>query len=385
MKWISKHTPFQAACIVLLISWLMIRAGIALGTAYVPAGDGFNQKSGIQTDLFRFDAEYYYAIATEGYSYNGEPHSSPNIVFAPLYPALIWTASWIPGLDEVWAGFILNKLLLLAALTLLISYLRGLTTPLRAFGVALAMATSAGAYAFHAYYSESTMFFLMALALYALQKQNRPLLAAAAVGLGASRLTGLPMALAVSLCFLLGWKRTRKWQCLGFALLCPLGAAAYLGYIWSQFGNPFTLFPEIQKASWGFFHPEADYLYIFSGKNILDFVVAAAARGSATFTDIKTLNLIWTLLALASVIWSWRKFGAGLFNYMFTGYFLFIYVTGGNSDFLISAHRFYALMLPIFLMAASMPRPAAGLLFCLNLFYCLLHTAYFNQGIWFFF
>ena len=39
--------------------------------------------------LFRFDAVYYRDIATTGYAYDGDPHSSPNIVFTPLFPLCV--------------------------------------------------------------------------------------------------------------------------------------------------------------------------------------------------------------------------------------------------------------------------------------------------------
>ena len=70
--------PWLVAFFILLISWLTVRAGIAIGEATVPPGAGYLQESGIIESLFRFDAKYYYAIATEGYSFNGDPYSSPN-------------------------------------------------------------------------------------------------------------------------------------------------------------------------------------------------------------------------------------------------------------------------------------------------------------------
>ncbi len=394
--------PLVIALLLLIISWLTVRAGIVAGSSFLPAGEGYRQSSEIGGDLFRFDAEYYRNIAVNGYSYNGDPFSSPNLVFAPLFPLTIAAVASLPGVDEVTAGFILNKILFLLAILFLYLYLRALIGEKKARLALLAMVTSAGAYSFHAYYSESTMLLCLSLCLYAYQQRKWTLLGISACALGASRLTALPLVMIFSAALMLQVWRMRKNKktallAAGAAALCPLGAAAYLLFINTHFGNPFTLFPEIQKSSWGFFHPDTPVSYILTGANLWDFWGAAFRKGTMSLIDIKSLNLIWTTLALISMVYAFKKFKVSLFALLFAAYFLFIYLTGGDSDFLISAHRFYALMLPIFIMftdfhdwlARGTSRAAAmvvsGLLLSLNLFYCLFHTAFFNQGIWYYF
>lgn len=380
--------PAAAALLILLISWLTVRAGIALGTAMVQPGEGFQQKTGIQQDLFRFDAEYYFTIATEGYSYDGNPHNSPNIVFAPLYPVLIWTLASLPGVSEVLAGFLLNKIFLFLALYFLFRFFAEWFGSKRAFWILLAMATAAGAYSLHAYYSESTMLLALSLILWGYQKKNWPVMAVAAAAAGASRLAALPVAMVTAAYLLAQLPRAKnKFLQVILAAVCLSGSAAFLVYLGYTFGNPFRLLPEIQGASWGFFHPETPLWQVFTGYNLVVFLWQALARGWHSFIDIKTLNLVWTLLALASVIYGFRKFGARFFMLLFASYFVFAYGTGAGSDFLISAHRFYLLMLPIYVMFTALTRHRAinGLLILINVIYCLLHTALFNQGIWFYF
>jgi hypothetical protein len=383
--------PALAALVIWFISWVAVRAGIALGEAMVQPGEGFQQKYGILEDLFRFDAEYYYAIATSGYSYNGDPASSPNIVFAPLYPILIWLLSSVPGISEVTAGFLLNKLFLLLALYFLFQYFSAWLGSKRSFWLLTSMATAAGAYSFHAYYSESTMLLAISLLLWGHQRNKPAVMALAAAAAGASRLAALPVAGVTGAFLLIVAARTRqprkKIPLLIWSLVCGLGTAVYLAYVAYNFDNPFRLLPEIQGASWGFFHPETSWLMVLSGANLFSFAWSALEKGPLTLLDIKTLNLIWTLLALASVIYSIKKFGVTFFTALFAAYFLFAYGTGAGSDFLISAHRFYVLMLPIFVMFSGVARhwTLAGLLILINLFYGLMHTAFFNQGIWFYF
>lgn len=375
---------------LLLVSWLSVRAGIYIGDNYaVPIGEGQDLHSGVREDLYRFDAEYYYDIAINGYSYNGDPNSSPNIVFAPLYSLLVDAVSFL-GMDQVTAGFALNKILLLVALTALLLFLNGVLPDRRPVWILLAMVTAAGSYSFHAYYSESTMLALLSLCLLFHQRKNWPALAISAALLGAARVTALPIVLLFA-AYLThqAWENRHDKKSAGklliYAFLCPLGLAAYLGYIWSEFGNPFVLFPEIQSASWGLFHPPIDWAGLLTGSTLLGHWLAALGKGAATFTDPKTLNLVWTTLALASAVYVLRKYRRELWAWVFVVYFLFIYFTNSTSDYLISSHRFFVLMLPIFVMFSGLNRWLVGLLLLLNLAYGLFHTAYFNNGVWYYF
>src|SRR5262249_38426429 len=130
--------------------------------------------------------------------YNGDPHSSPNIVFAPLFPIAVWLASWIPGLDEVSAGFALNKVFFYLALWILFLYLRTFIGQRKTFLTLTALATTAGAYAFHAYYSESAMLLCLSLILYMHRTQRWTWLALASAALGAARVSALPICIVVA-------------------------------------------------------------------------------------------------------------------------------------------------------------------------------------------
>lgn len=377
------------AIFILLASWGLVTLGIHLGSLYVPAGAGFPKAEEVQANLFRFDSIYYLNIATQGYSYNGDLNSSPNIVFAPLFPLLIRFGVSL-GLDPVTFGFALNKILFFGALFFLLQWMQPFMGWRAAVLTLLALATSAGAYSFHAFYSESTMLFLMALALWSHQREKLAWFAFAIAGLGASRLTALPMAVVAALWF---FRVAKIW---GFGLLCVAGGAAYLTYIGLKFGNPFVLLPAIQGASWGLFHPETDWLMLVSGGYLFEYWLSAFAKGWAALFDIQVLNLIWTTLGLVSAIYVVAKWRKNFFSYFFLSYFLFIYATNSSSIYLISAHRFFVLMLPIFIMFADLCGRLSeksrflGVLAVLgvmliNAFYGVWHTAAFNQGVWYHF
>lgn len=378
------------ALLLFALSWATVHAGVWLGDRYLPKGDGYPPASEARPALFRFDSYYYLDIADNGYRYDGDPAGSPNIVFAPLFPLLAELLAYLPGLDEVRAGFALNALLLVCAFFCLTLTLETCLTPLAAFTVLAALGTSAGAYSLHAYYSESTMLAALALALLASVRGWWLTLGIASLLLGASRLAALPMVLAFT--FLLAYRRHPA------ALLAPLGSALYLGYLAWNFGEPFSLIAEIQSSSWGRFHPETEWTALVSGRYLLTYLGAAVARGLETFSDVQTLNLVWLCLVLASAVFTIadRRYRA-TFAPVFVPYALFVYATAASSPYLISVHRFAIVVVPLFLMGAALHLwlarrvhrvVAVGVtasLLALNAAYGCFHAAMFNQGHWFWF
>lgn len=386
--------PLSVALALLILSNAWMALGLHLGERVLPRGPGY--QDGVP-DLVRFDAQYYLSIARDGYAYDGNPASSPNIVFAPLFPLAVRACVWIFGGDEVATGLWLNQIWLGLAFLLLYLWLRERRSRGASVTLLAALATTSGAYALHAYYSEASMLILLAAVVLALARRWTIVAALASAGLGASRLAALPLALATG-GVLLYREWTSSWRARVraglLALTCVSGAAAYLAYIAVQFGSPFALLPKIQATSWALFHPEVDTIKLFTGWYLIEYTLAAAQKGSATFTDIQTLNLLWMWLGLASCGWasrSRRDLAA-----LFVPYALFIYASSAASPFLISVHRFFLLQLPIFLMFDAgiarlwrrHPRTAwimAGGVLAVNGALGLLFAAAFNQGLWFWF
>jgi hypothetical protein len=164
------------ALALLLSSWAVVQAGVFFGREQIPMGAGQPEAYRITShDLFRFDSLYYLAIAEHGYAYNGDPNSSPNIVFAPAFPLLVRALSTIMPGDTPLAGLILNKILFFFGLVFMLDFLRAIAGEQRAFWTLFAMVTAAGAYAFHAFYSESSMLFFLSLALVSPSARRLPL------------------------------------------------------------------------------------------------------------------------------------------------------------------------------------------------------------------
>ena len=394
------RATFGWSLLLTLVSWLNVQAGIYLGRRFVDRGPGYPGYADIDADLFRFDAFHYKSIVDFGYIYNGDPLSGPNIVFAPMFPLLVRVLSAVSGLNSLAAGFLLNKVLLFCALAFLCLCLGDWIGRRRAVFTLAALVTAAGSYAFHAYYSESTFLFFLGLSLLGYSRGWWAVTAVAAAALGASRLTGMPIAavFAVLLCLRArSAEGAARWRYVAYALVCFAGAGAYLTVIGVKFGNPFTLLDTIQRVSWGRFHPDVDWVRLVSGGYLFQYWRDALSRGARTALQIPTCNLLWTTLGLFAFVYlilAWRRH---VLTYVFVPYFLFIYATNTTSLFLIAAHRYFTLMIPIFVMFTALhgwlsrrvsPVLAWGLsavLLLTNCAYGMLHTAGFNQGAWLWF
>lgn len=400
----KRQSPFKIlgiAFVLTVSSWLVSLAGVELGRQFVPAGDGYPQPPQVQTDLFRFDSVYYLAIAEQGYAYNGDPSSSPNIVFAPLFPLVVEGVANLTGASALNTGFVLNSIFLFLAFAFAYTWLSELISGGAAFVVLLAMGSAAGSYALHAFYSESLTFLLLSLCLYCQQRRWGMELALTCASLGASRLAMLPFVAVFSALFIAqAWVERASVAAILrntlYALMCWLGVAAYLVYIAVTFGEPIALFTSIQNSSWGLFHQEISWPSLIFGGYLFDYWGAALDKGLATWTDIKTLNLLWISLGLLTCVYLLLRWRAQALTFLFIAYFAFIYWSGAGSDFLISSHRFLLLMLPIFIMFAEAHRALSRRsqiaawtvslsLLLINLGYGLLHAAYFNQGVWYYF
>ncbi|MGZ3722193.1 MAG: hypothetical protein ACXVA9_04635 [Bdellovibrionales bacterium] len=401
MAHLPSRKTFLLAFLLWLSSWAVVQAGIVYGHSRVAEGAGIEESKAITSlDLFRFDSLYYRSIAEAGYSYNGDPNSSPNLVFAPMFPLLVRAFAAVTPFDLVVAGFVLNKILFFFALLFLFSFFSEVLGTRPAFWILFAMVTAAGAYSFHAYYSESTMLFFLGLCLWSYQRRWWPVLALSSAALGASRVTAAPISAVFAILFFKqAWcdRKSPKQASLKFVygLVCMGGAALYLGFVDLAFGNPFELFPQIQSASWGKFHPPTEVMELLTLGYLRNYWSRAVDAGM--LEDIKMLNLFWTSLAVVSVIYMLVNFRKNFITFVFGVYFLFIYCTNSSSDYLISAHRFFTLMIPIFMMfgglhawiaskiSPSLALAVSGWLLVINIYLGIFHTAQFNQGTWYFF
>ncbi len=404
---LQTHWPIPVIAVVLLSTIL------AYGTAfyapdYLSPGAGFPPPD--QDDptpvFFRFDSEHYREIALHGYSFDGRFEGSPNLVFAPLYPLEVRLLYVLSPLRIESAGLWVARLDFLVAALLLFHVIRNWFGLRAAIFVLAGICFSPGSYAFHAFYSESTMLVWLAAALFCLQRRWHWPLAAAAFFLSASRSTAGPFCLAFALWFVYAaWQEFRQpernWTVITTRLvqapLCLGGLLIFLSYLWYNFGNPFVLLPQIQAVSWGKFHQPVAWWEVLCLKHMFVHGWAICQRDGAILTDVRTINYIWTLLAITAAIYCAVRCKHQAFKWGFAGYVLLIYKMNVGTPWLISTPRFFALMLPLFLLASDLH----GLIErCLNRYvavavsiilllisaaYYVIYTAHFTMGHWYYF
>jgi hypothetical protein len=206
----------------------------------------------------RWDAGWYYAIATDGYSYS--PTAQSAVAFFPLYPLLIRGLVQL-GSAPLLAGIAITLLCGLGASQLFHAWARGLADERAArLGTGLLLLWPFAYYLYGAVYADA-LFLLLVLAAFLALERGHPW---AAGLLGAMACATRPIAAAVvaGLC-------VRQWELLRqrgggwrFSDLAPalssLGMLGYMGFLWWRFGDPLA-FARTQ-VGWGQLSGPASWL-----------------------------------------------------------------------------------------------------------------------------
>src|ERR1019366_1179418 len=110
--------PYLKALAIYLCSRLVVFFGVMFGKAYIALGND-DWVAGRQWyhRLLRWDSEWYKIIASEGYSYDGDPHFKQTVVFYPLYSTLCRLVSEVLRIDVVDAMLLVANLAGLAVAT----------------------------------------------------------------------------------------------------------------------------------------------------------------------------------------------------------------------------------------------------------------------------
>jgi hypothetical protein len=207
----------------------------------------------------RWDAYWYYSIATEGYRWSGRIVDQQSVVFFPLYPLLMRLGGVVAAGQPLLAGVAISLTAFLAALVLLYRLAR-LDLPPDGARMALALLASYPfAIFFGAPYTES-LFLLEALAAFYCLRRGRPAAGGVAALLaGLTRPNGCVLAVPLA-CLALGGTTTRwrdlrpsskHWSAPAVAAsLMPLaGALVYSAFLHVRFGHGFIWVSN--QTAWG--------------------------------------------------------------------------------------------------------------------------------------
>jgi hypothetical protein len=172
----------------------------------------------------RFDADWYLAIARQGYSATG----ARSRAFWPLYPELVRFMGYVVG-SSVIAGVLISLVSFAAALVLLRRLAELELGQKAADATVLLLAFAPLSFFFSAVYTESLFLLLSVAAIYAARRE-RWVLACALAGLATlTRTTGI--ALVVPIVLMLRPWRAFDWRRITPLILIPAPLVAYLGWL----------------------------------------------------------------------------------------------------------------------------------------------------------
>jgi hypothetical protein len=234
---------FVASRLLIVIAAFVAEALIPRNPLLDPGADG-----PILRSLTSWDGWYYLGIVRDGYQADPVSGAYSNIAFPPLYPMLVRLLSFpIKGSEGI-VAILVSNVAFLIALGLLVR----LGTPYlgrrRSTMAAGLLVIYPFASVFAMAYTESLFLLLMVAAFLAAERGHR---AWAGIFLALTvlcRLQGIALVLPLAIVMLRqdGWRPRAS---LGWLLLGPLAAAAFLGYIATVTGTP-TAFLDAQQA-WG--------------------------------------------------------------------------------------------------------------------------------------
>jgi Mannosyltransferase (PIG-V) len=201
----------------------------------------------------RKDAGWFVHIARDGYG-----GSAGRPAFFPLYPLLVRLASFVT-LGDYWLAGLLVSLASYAAAMVLLFRLAAAEAGRRAAArTVVLISVFPTAFVFSAVYSES-LFLLLTVAAFWFARRRRWAVACLAGFLATlTRSSGIVLVVPLLLMFAgqQGWTTRRRPSLLrrddlraAWLLLIPAGLAAYMLYLWAEFGDA-TRFASVQRTVW---------------------------------------------------------------------------------------------------------------------------------------
>jgi hypothetical protein len=324
---------------------LAVWAGSRVAVYLVLAAQGWSERrprqSGASWDaLYRslgdWDATWYEWIARHGYDPSiGHGNTA---AFFPLYPALWWPLTALPGPATLWATM-LSSLLFAVALCLLFRITEARYDRGMARRTVLYMAIFPLAFVFSLPYAES-LFLLCALASFALTWHGRWWL-----GSAAGALAVLTRPVGVALIPALAWRRYRERGLSPAAylplLLLPAAELGFFAYLYWRTGDPMAHF-HAQVRGWG------------RGLSVLPVVLVKTAWDTLQSGHLRYLvHITFTLLWCGLWYHGWRRLRVPAEYLLFAALLILLPTTGG---LIVSMGRFGMVAFPLFWALADLGR-----------------------------
>jgi hypothetical protein len=201
----------------------------------------------VLASLSSWDGVYYVGIAADGYQPGPVNGPYPEVVFFPLYPAIVSAAATLLGGDVPLAALLVSNAAALAALVAVYGLARVRLAPGPAILAVTLVALQPGAVAFSMAYSDSLFLFLVCASLLAGERGARPVAGLLAFLAALTRLQG---ALLIAPLLILCWTQDRgrpraSWL---WALGAPLGTLVVGALMADITGDPAALLAD--QVAW---------------------------------------------------------------------------------------------------------------------------------------
>lgn len=211
-----------------------------------------------------WDGGNYLSVMRDGYASSlpgiDAVDGPPTAAFFPLFPLLVRGVAEATGVPLVWTGIALNHVLGGVAVALVYLLARRCTPEAAAVRAGVLFAALPGAGVISLLYAEALLLALAAGSLLALCSRRWVLAGVLGMGATATRPTGVAVAVAAAAFAFLAIRDRREWRSLWAAVLTPVGALAYFGYLWRRTGHALAWF-ELERLHW---HQELDFGWGFS-------------------------------------------------------------------------------------------------------------------------
>ncbi len=359
-------------------SLLVFISGISLGLLLPVQPHGLAPGLEPGGALARMDGTWYVSIAKDGYTY--DPQFPSTVAFFPAYPLLGRVVASVLPISSEAALLAISHVSLIAAATLLWSYVAGSGSALERNRASLATACMMlwpTTLFFRVAYAESLLVLCTVVCLHLLRRQCGLFWPALVSGLAAgTRPVGIALAPVVLLAL---WQRSESARrfVLDAAWLAPLaclGLLAYMAYLQFDFGTAFafadtqrhwTVVPEVSWSRYLVALVTLEPLWsVYDPNSLANWAVVG--KIDEPLLSMQFANPVWFSAAVVLVITGWRKGWLSQADVVLSaGLLLIPYVTHSYQTAFLAEGRYASVVLPQYIVMARLVERWPAALFAL--------------------
>lgn len=245
----------------------------------------------------RWDSEWYLSIARDGYAFKPADRLQ-NIVFYPVYPALMRMIGTILGGRLILAGWLVSLASLAGACVVFRRLLKEFHPNIDADDAIVFLLIFPTAIFFNAVYTESLFLFLSVTTMYLARKKRFGCAAMVGAVAALTRITGALLFIPLVIEYMLAFGRKKGVRPLALSLLAiPFASASFFGFHWMKTGDPLFFFKV--ESTWGrsfTFNPE--HVAATTSAALVNLVLDVGFLALA-------LTLIWIVLQRIRASYAW--------------------------------------------------------------------------------